>query len=336
MMSLDTLEVCIKSALGDVTEFCAIAFQGGEPTLVGLDFYKKLIEFEHKHNVKNVRITHAIQTNGMLIDDKWASFFADHNFLVGLSIDGDLNNHDYFRLDAQAESSHKRALSAARVLEKYRADFNILSVVTKQFAKRPDRAWKFYKQQGFRFLQFIPCLEDFSAERGNAIYSLSANDYGRFLCRTFDLWYEDYRKGDYVSVRMFDNYIQMLMGKPPENCAMAGICNAYALIEADGSVYPCDFYAVDEYLLGSVHTDSFEAMLTGKAALEFTEPSKKVEAECLSCEYAALCRGGCRRDRDYTGDGALKLNCYCESYKKFFAHAAPKMIRIAQTLRNRH
>lgn len=332
MMTPDTLETIVKRALSETTELCTFGFQGGEPTLAGLDFYRKLIAFEQAHNQNRVKIVHALQTNGLAIDEEWAAFLAENHFLTGISIDASKQVHDELRVDADGKGTHLRALNAVALLEKHKAEYNILSVVTGLLAAHPDKAYRFYKQRGFRYIQFIPCLDGLQEEHGAHAYSLSAEAYGKFLCRIFDLWYEDLRKGIYLSIRTFDNFIHMLAGHPPENCAMTGVCHAYPLIEADGSVYPCDFYAVDEFLLGNVGDHSFREMLESPAAKAFMVPSLQKPPACLACEYLPICRGGCRRDCEPITGGALSRNHYCEAYRMFFSHALPRMEQISRTL----
>ncbi|MFV0399273.1 MAG: anaerobic sulfatase maturase [Oscillospiraceae bacterium] len=333
IMKPETLEIIVRKALEEATEFCSFAFQGGEPTLAGLDFFRELLQLEKKYNKKNVKIAHALQTNGMLIDEEWAAFLAENGFLTGLSIDGGRETHDLLRPDPAGDGTWSRCIKAAKTLTAAGAEFNILTVVTKQLAAHPDKTYRFYKQHGFRFIQLIPCLDGLEEERGAHRHSLDPETYGSFLCRFFDLWYADFIKGDYYSVRSFDNYIRMLMGQPPENCAMAGSCNAYALIEADGSVYPCDFYATDDCLLGSIADHSFGELLGGEQASAFVAPSKIVDDACKSCRYYAICRGGCRRDREPLIDGVPSLNYFCGTYKRFFDHALPRMAEIARKLR---
>lgn len=336
MMSLETLEKLIKSAFAEVTQFCSIGFQGGEPTLAGLSFYRALIKFVKKYNQKGVKVAYSVQTNGLLLDDEWAGFLAENKFLVGLSIDAGKSVHDGMRIDTNGKGTHSKCLQAARLLEKHKVDFNILSVVSKGLAAHPDKAWQFYKQHGFRHIQFIPCLGALSEDQDNP-HLPSAQIYGKFLCRIFDLWYKDLADNNYVSVRAFDNYVQMLAGFAPENCAMSGICNVYGLVEANGNVYPCDFYAVDEYLLGNIHTHTFEGMLTDEVANSFAAPSKEADSHCKDCEHFFICRGGCRRDREPAVNGKLSLNRFCKAYKVFFSYALPRMISIAKSVpRNRH
>ncbi len=332
MMSEETLEIIVRRALEEAQYLVSFGFQGGEPMLAGLGFFRTLVRLQQQYNTRGIDIANSIQTNGSLITAEWAAFFAENKFLVGLSMDGDKSIHDMLRPNAAGEGSFADCMRAAKTLTQAGADFNILSVVTRQFAAHPDKAWQFYKKNGFHYVQLIPCLDGLEEAHGANPYSLDAQQYGRFLCRFFDLWYEDFIKGDYISVRAFDNWVRMLMGQPPENCGMSGRCSAYPLIEADGAVYPCDFYVLDPYLLGNVRENSFTEMLEGEAAQRFMAPSLKPREECLACEYGFICRGGCRRDREPVQETSTALNVYCEGYKAFFAHALPRLADIAQKM----
>ena len=333
MMSLETLEQIVKSALTTAEVACTFGFQGGEPTLAGLPFFQTLMEFERRHNTKNIKISNTIQTNGLRIDEAWASFLAKNDFLTGLSIDGQKEVHDRFRLDAAGKGTFNRSLRAAQILKAHSAQFNVLSVVTKPMAAHPDATYNFYRKNGLDFIQFIPCMDELDAQANAHRHSLDAQSYGRFIAQIFDLWYADFQRGNAPSIRLFDNYIGMLMGYPPESCAMRGQCTASLLIEADGDVFPCDFYALDEYKMGNIKTDAIQDMLTSVAANNFIAPSLTHDPACQACPYFKLCRGGCRRDREVGGQ--LTLNRYCEAYKTLFTHALPRMMQIARVIGGR-
>lgn len=231
MMTLDTLEQMVKEALEIAEGNCFFAFQGGEPTLRGLDFYKTLIELVEKHNHRKIKVNYAIQTNGILIDDEWAAFFAENNFLVGLSLDGPEEIHNLNRKMQNGDISYNKVMKAARIMTKYKVDFNILCVVTGRVAKRIGKIYNFFKKQGFNFLQFIPCLEPLESQRGTSDYYLSIKEFENYLITLFDLWYNDFIKGEYISIRHIDNFINIVMGNPPEMCSMAGRCTVQYVVE---------------------------------------------------------------------------------------------------------
>lgn len=328
MLDDETTEILIKKALGQAGGSCSFLFQGGEPTLRGLDYYRRFLELEKKYAPAGLNIYHSLQTNGLHIDDEWAEFLAKNGFLTGLSLDGPAEIHDRNRCFPDGGGSFNKVMKAAGTLKRHGADFNILAVVTGQNAKKCEKTYNFFKKNGFRYLQFIPCLEPLTAERGSTGYALSDEDYGRFLIRLFDLWYTDLQRGDYISIRYFDNLVTMLRGRAPEACNMAGRCSLQFVVEGDGTVYPCDFYALDGYEIGNIKKDSFTDMASSQAAKRFTEASVCVPDECRTCCWYRLCRNGCRRDRACT-DGIYGRNTYCRAYKMFFEAEIQKLMRIA-------
>lgn len=327
MMEDSTLEAMVRSALQYADGDCAFGFQGGEPTLAGLDFYRRLLKLQKDYNVKGLRIHNSIQTNGMLIDDEWAGFLAENDFLVGLSIDGPKDIHDQFRLDSAGKGTHSRLMKTVSLLKKHNAAFNVLCVVNNAVARYGRRVYNFFKQQGIGYLQFIPCLDPL--DDSSYPYSLTAERYAGFLKMTFDLYYEDVKNGSYVSIRNFDNYVSLLMGQPAENCGMNGVCSCCCVVEGDGSVYPCDFYVLDRYCMGNVHTQSFDQMIHSDTAAAFVAPSRYVDEACRACRWFPICKGGCRRHREPFVKGRPGLNRFCAAYQAFFPYALPRLRKLA-------
>ena len=333
MMAHDVLETLVKRAFDEAEGKLAFAFQGGEPTLAGLDFYRAFIELVKKYDRKRAEVSFAIQTNGVLLDDEWAAFLHENHFLVGLSIDGYKDLHDMNRADGKGKGSFQQGMRAAELMTKRKVDFNILCVVNRLTARHVDKVYSFYKKCGFRWLQFIPCLDDIGENRGGNQYSLTPALYEQFLNTLFDRWYADFMANDGVSVRHFDNWVTMMLGHPAESCSMNGVCASYFVVEADGSVYPCDFYVLDDWKLGNVVADSFAEMRASARAEQFIRESVPVHEKCQECECFQLCRGGCKRDREKNADGMPGLNYFCEAHKGFFRYALPRMERIAMALR---
>ena len=332
MLSLADMERVIEAGMEYAEHLCSFAFQGGEPTLRGLDFYRQVVELQKKHARSGVEIHNAIQTNGLLVDEEWAKFFAENHFLVGLSLDGPAELHNLNRLDPASEGTFNRVLRAARLMEKHGVDFNILCVVTGRNARAVEKIYRFYRKQGFRWLQFIPCIEPMEQQRGEAKYHLSAEGYGAFLIRLFDLWYEDLQRGEYISIRHLDNWLSILLGDRPEACNMAGQCSVQFVIEGDGGVYPCDFYVLDEWRMGTVGETPFAEMQRGEVARRFVEASLRVPEPCRTCRWAGLCRNGCRRDRAVLPDGAIDINCYCEAFRMFFAQRECQLMDVVRLI----
>ena len=325
MMQEQTLEILVKRAFEYATGYAGFAFQGGEPTLAGLPFYQKLVDLQKKYNIHNLPVYNSIQTNGYDLNEQWASFFTQHHFLVGLSMDGTKDAHNALRVDPQGNGTYDIVVRSAALLERFGVEFNILCVVNNFVARYPQKVYHNLKK--YRYLQFIPCLDDFDGRKQP--YSLTAQRYGSFLKTTFDLYYQDFMAGNYVSIRNFDNYIRMLQGYPPESCAMNGVCTCYFVIESDGSVFPCDFYVLDQWKLGSIHDQSLSELVTSRIARDFVNISLHRDQACIGCPYFRLCRGGCRREREPFTDNRPELNRFCESYKMLFSHGVSRMLEIA-------
>lgn len=332
MLSLQKMERVIRAGMEYADHSCSFAFQGGEPTLAGLDFYRGVVELQKKYARSGVEIHNAIQTNGMLIDEEWAAFLAENRFLVGLSLDGPAELHNLNRLDTVGEGTFNRVMRAARLMEKHGVEFNILCVVTGRNARSVEKIYRFYSRQSFRWLQFIPCLDSLEQQRGEEKYHLSAENYGDFLIRLFDLWYEDLQHGEYISIRHLDNWLSILLGGQPEACSMTGQCAVQFVVEGDGGVYPCDFYVLDEWRMGTVGESSFAEMQRGEVAARFIQASLRVPDKCRRCRWYGLCRNGCRRNRMTLLDGEIDRNCYCEAYQRFFSQREKQLMQAARLL----
>lgn len=257
MMKLDTLKNVIRKTLLNAEDFVSIVFQGGEPTIRGITFFREVIRLEKHYNRRNIVIQNALQTNGYLINAEWCRFLHENHFLVGLSVDGIQQIHDYYRRDSHGNGTYEQVCQAAKLFDEYAVEYNILTVVTEDIAENINEVYRSYKEKNWRYLQFIPCLEPLEANCGTMSYALTPEIYGEFLKNLFDLWYQDFKQGDYTSIRQFENYIQICMGMLPEACDQGGICSIQHVVEADGTVYPCDFYVMDEYCLGNYNDDFF-------------------------------------------------------------------------------
>lgn len=315
IMQENTAEALIQKALlfadGNPASF---AFQGGEPTLAGLDYFKFFVQAVQRLNKKNSRIFYSIQTNGTKIDDAWAQFFAEHHFLVGLSLDGDLKGNK-FRKKTSGENAFYQILSAAAFFEKHHVDFNILTVLTGYCAENGERIYRYFRAKGFRYLQFIPCLRPFDTNEQSELY-MTPEQYADFLIRVFNLYVKDYVRGQYVSIREFDNWVRLFLGQQTEQCGILGYCAHQFVAESNGNIYPCDFYCTDDYLLGNIADSDFTAMANSETAVSFIRESLSVPERCQSCKVYPLCRaGGCKRTRQSAD--------YCAAYKKFFSSCLP-------------
>ncbi len=328
-MTEHTLENTIKKVLAYAEKECTIAYQGGEPTLIGLDFFKKSVEFQERYNTNGVKIYNALQTNGYGITGKWADFFAANRFLVGISLDGGPKQHDLYRKTALGTGSFDSVMKTVKLFQKKNVDFNVLTVVNGSTAPSIKTLYAFFKKYKLSFLQFIACLDPLGEGQGKKEYSLKPDIYGKFLVELFDMWYEDLLKGEQPYIRQFENYISILLGRMPESCDMRGECGTQYVVEADGSVYPCDFYVLDDYKLGNLNVNSIQELDAERKEIKFIENSRTYPDECRTCKYFQICRNGCRRNRDeLTGK-----QYFCEAYKIFFDACLGRMCEIAAKLK---
>ena len=323
IMQMDTVHAMLAALFAKKPRAVSFVFQGGEPLLAGRPVFEGFTAAVAVYNTDRAAVQYSIQTNGALVDPAFCDFFARHRFLVGLSLDGTKELHDLHRVDAQGEGTFSATMQAARLLKKSGVDFNILTVVTNENARYADKIYRFYRAQGFDHMQFIPCMDAFDGGRE----WLSPERMGAFLKKLYDCWMADIAKGHPAYIRQFENYLQRLCGHPAEDCSMNGRCGLYYVVEADGSLYPCDFYCLDAYRLGSVFDEDPFAL--SERHRQFLEESYQQAERCKTCRYLALCNGGCRRDRE-TAD---HLNRYCGAYYTFFEHAYDGLCRLAAALR---
>ena len=312
VMANDTAQIIIRKLLnyadgGDLY----LAFQGGEPLLAGLPFFETVTQTVRDYNIRGSRVFYSLQTNGTLLDDGYAAFFAKHGFLLGVSLDGTAETHDVYRRSSGRET-FPDVMRGIALLKKYGAEFNILTVVTNEIAANTEKIYAFYREQDFRFLQFIPFIPP---ERGRAADKsiLSAASFASFLIRIFELWREEIESGGFRSIQHLDQTGSFLLGYPYTSCNMRGECVNQLVVESDGSVYPCDFYAGEEHSLGSMLRDPVAKLMSNRLAQRWKSENEALRSACAGCAYFPVCRGGCAR---YYAEGK---HIYCECYKRFYA-----------------
>ncbi|MFQ9246968.1 MAG: radical SAM/SPASM domain-containing protein [Clostridium paraputrificum] len=310
--------------------FCNMGFQGGEPMLIGLDFYKKLVELTSS---KKTKFNFMIQTNGTLITEEFAKFFYDNKFLVGISLDGNKDMHDLNRVNHSQNGSFKEVMKGISLLKKYNVNFNILVVVTRALSKKIESCYKFLRENDFNYIQFIPFIEALEdCNNNNLNFHITSKQYEDYIKKLFDMWYEDVSKGKMVSIRYFDNILGLFLGQDYEACDMRGICSCQHIIESDGRVYPCDFYTYEKYSIGNIFDESFDNMHEKEITRNFIIESVSKDKKCETCKYRALCRGGCKRYRATTKDNRYM---FCEANYKFFEYSYDRFRELAIKISNR-
>ncbi|MDR9830109.1 anaerobic sulfatase maturase [Vibrio sp. FNV 38] len=348
-MDEDTLEKFIQQYIdaqsGDAVQF---AWQGGEPTLLGIEFYQKVIQLckQYGHNKK---ISHAFQTNGIVINDEWCQLFKENDFLIGISIDGPEDLHDTYRTNTSGRGTHNKVLDAIKLLKKHKVDFNTLTVVNDKNVRQPLRTYQYLKSIGSNFIQFIPLVERETSDSATndtwlinpdekhgkvTRWSVKPKEYGQFLNEIFDYWVK-HDVGS-VFVQQFDATLTTWLGQPSPICVFSPRCGHAFAIEANGDLFQCDHYVYPEYKLGNIHSNSIKAMNNSSEAISFgLNKSKLLNNKCRSCRYQFACHGGCPKHRFLSGpEGKLDHNYLCEGYYSFFDHSQHAMVFMAKLIKN--
>jgi uncharacterized protein len=341
-MSDDIMEAYIGQAMSthpgpDVP----ITWQGGEPTLMGLDFFRRTVEAERRHARPGRRAAHSIQTNGVLIDESWCLFFHDHGFLVGLSLDGPQELHDSFRRDAGGKSVFSRVVRAARLMQEHGVEFNILCTVNAANSHHPLTVYRFFRDEiGARYVQFIPVVERTTgpANRdGWPVTSRSVHgaDFGLFLSEIFDEWVR--RDVGFMFIPFFDAVLASYVYGESTLCALRPTCGDALALEHNGDVYACDHYVDPAFLLGNIlETPVGELLLLEGQRAFGRAKSASLPGECRECRFLFTCHGECPKNRVLaTRNGEPGLNWLCEGLKAFFAHTERPMRLMADLLSRR-
>lgn len=325
-MTQDTVDALTEKALDAVASQGKVtfAFQGGEPTLIGLDFYKSFINTVMIKNLgRNIQVSYSLQTNGTTLDDAWFLFLKQNNVLVGVSLDGFKENTNAFRIDYRGSGQFHKIMETIDGLKKYNIDFNILTVLTQDLARKPQALYDFYKKENFNYIQIIPCLPELNPLWKNN-FSLTPELFASFYTKFFELWYEDNSETIQMSVGLFDNLIRLYKGMVPMQCGMLGACAPQLVIEADGSVYPCDFYVLDEYRIGNICTSSIEALMRHSVLHRFLNEGNNKGKACEMCPFENICHGNCKRQNVVM----FNEQGYC-GYKEFLTETSDKLNFIA-------
>ena len=354
-MSDETLDQFIHQYINDQNvQEIPFVWQGGEPTLMGLGFYMRVIELQRKYG-KGKRITNSLQTNGTLLNEEWCQFLAKHNFLVGLSIDGPEYIHDRYRVDRGGEPTFHKVYKAMQLLKKYKVAFNVLACVTNFSSKYPLEIYHFLKEAGAEFIQFIPIIERLPDSEANKLglrhgtpssigqsevpkvvtpWTVKSEEYGDFLITIFDEWVKkDVGK---ITVMNFEHSLSSWLGLPSTTCIFAETCGRAAIVEHNGDVFSCDHFMYPEYKLGNIADQTFTEMMDSNQQRAFGKKKKSsLPKYCQSCDVRFACNGECPKHRFLLApDGEPGLNYLCAGYKKYFHHIHKYMKVMVQLIEN--
>ncbi len=343
-MSGETLALFIEqfiAAQPDEIPEIQFAWQGGEPTLLGVDFFRHAVELQAQFAPPGKRCRNSIQTNGVLLDDVWCAFLREHDFLVGLSIDGPADLHDRWRRDRQGRPTFDRVMRGLRSLQKHEVAYNALTVVNRHNGDHARRVYGFLKDGGFEFIQFIPIVESASARDDRvpdtdgivSERSVRPEQFGRFLCGVFEEWVRN--DVGRVFVQTFDQALAGWLGLEPTLCIFSRQCGRAMVLEHNGDLYCCDHFVTPEHRLGNIHGTPLSELAVSQRQRQFgRDKEEKLPAVCRACDVRFVCNGECPKNRLLaTADAEPGLNYLCEGFKLFFRHIDPIMRVMADEVR---
>lgn len=349
-MSEDVLESYIRQYIqAQAAPTITFAWQGGEPTLLGIEFFRKVVELEQKHS-DGRPIANAFQTNGVLLNDSWAEFFAENHFLVGLSIDGPRELHDCYRVNKGGKPTFDSVMDGLGCLKKHGVEFNTLTVVNRTNSYHPLDVYRFLRETGSGYMQFIPIVERITGNPGpDGLHLISPNwkssaevsewsveplQYGKFLCAIFDEWVRRDVGQSYVQI--FDVALESWYGMPQGLCVFRETCGAALAIEHNGDLYSCDHFVYPENKLGNIMEAPLESLVKSRQQRRFGLAKRNsLPRYCRECEVRFACNGECPKHRFLqTPDGEPGLNYLCAGYKLFFNHINPYMEFMAGELQS--
>ncbi|MCK9307048.1 MAG: anaerobic sulfatase maturase [Methanoculleus sp.] len=339
-MTDEVMEQFIRQTIeGHRVPHVTIAWQGGEPTLMGLEFFRRSLEVQKRYARPGTRIENTFQTNGILLDDEWCRFFHDNNFLIGLSMDGPGHLHDVYRRDRRGRGTFARVLNAARLLQKHRVEFNILCAVNRTNADHPLEVYRFFRDElGAQYVQFIPIVEranETGFQEGNTVAdrSVRPDQWGRFLVEIFDEWIR--RDVGRMFVLNFDGALAGWLGRAGTVCIFAPTCGLGMALEHNGDLYSCDHFVEPDHCLGNILATPLIDLVNSEKQRTFGTAKRDTLARyCRECDFLAICNGECPKNRFIrTPDGEEGLNYLCEGYRTFFSHADRPMRMMADLLR---
>jgi uncharacterized protein len=343
-MSDETLEQYIRQLIeAHQTNEVNIAWQGGEPTLMGLDFYRRSMAFVEKYRRPGMQFLHTMQTNGTLVDDEWAAFFKEHDFLIGISIDGPHQLHDIYRVDKGGKPTLDKVMRGVRFLQKHQVEFNVLTTVNRVNADYPLEVYRFLRDEvGTTWMQFIPVVERINAD-GLTLYqqgttvserSVLPDQFGRFLSDIFDEWVR--HDVGRIFIQTFEATLANWFGHPNSGmCVFNETCGTGLAIEHNGDLFSCDHFVEPDYFLGNIQDKHLIELVASPQQLKFGQDKRdSLPRYCLECEVLFACHGECPKNRFVLApDGEPGLNYLCPGFKDFFNHSAFAMKIIAGLLR---
>ncbi len=327
-MSISTLQLLTRKFMSLPLASYNFGWQGGEPTLMGLDFFRQAIEFQKQYGHSGLIVANGLQTNGTLLDHGWGEFLRRYNFLVGISLDGPAKLHDLGRFHPDGRGSHAEARRGLAILQRHQVEHNVLTLISASNQDYPLEIYHYLKDLGLNYHQYIECTE-FDAQGQLLPFALRPGRWGEFLCTIFDEWYKRDTKN--ISIRLFDSILVRLIDGYANCCSLGLDCRQYFVIEHNGDVYPCDFYVQPELKLGNIEVDKLETMQQSSRFREFGLRKSAWNNLCPQCEYLPLCAGGCPKSRP--GQNPANLSVLCPDWRLFYRHTLGRFQKLAAEIK---
>jgi len=329
-MSHEVLERLVADYMRLSFPVAGFSWQGGEPMLMGLDFYEKAVELQKKYARPGQVVSNALQTNAVLIDQRWCEFLRENKFLVGISIDGPADLHDRCRKDHAGRGSFDKVIRAIELCRRNKVEFNLLTLLNRFNADYPDRLFDFLTKLGTKYLQFIPCVETDPATGTIADFAVTAEQYASFMCRIFDRWCDFGPQK--LSIRDFDSILSFCLTGRHTICTFDRQCSQYIVVEHTGDCFPCDFFVEPKWRLGNIFETPIDKIAACEKKRTFARDKLKLANACLVCPHLDLCRGGCTKDKLPDAGRSQPLSYLCPAYRRFFDYAMPRFLQVAARL----
>ena len=325
-MSRSVANTMIRKTLMADAQLNSFCWQGGEPLLMGLDFFQDAIAFQKKYARPGQVIENTMQTNGLLLDDQWCEFLRKENFLVGVSLDGPAPIHDFYRKDSAQKGTFAEVMQSIDLMKKHDVQFNILCLLTDRNIKLPVELYHFFRSQNFKFLQFINCFETDYTSGALQAFSVRGEETGEFYIKLFDAWF----KKDFfdVSIRFFEDILLYLVDGVKASCCYNSTCDSYLVVEHNGDCYPCDFFVFEEWKIGNLIKSDIQTIMNSPRRSRFASLKVDLTEACRECRIAPFCKGDCTRFRYFPETGYKNISEYCTAIKRVYSHIEPHLPEI--------
>ncbi len=331
-MSDAVLEKMVEEYMALGFPLAGFAWQGGEPTLMGVDFFRRAVALQKRYGKAGSQVSNTMQTNATLLDDSWCRFLRENKFLLGISIDGPREFHDAYRVDRAGHGTFDRVFQGIQRCKEHGVPFSALVLLNRRNADHPRRLFDFLVEHDLTYVQFIPCIEAHPATGEAAEFSITPGQYGDFLCRLFDLWIA--HSPEKMNIRDFDSIVTYYVLGHHTICTYNRQCAGFVVVEHSGEAFCCEFFVEAKQRLGHLLESSLGELAASGIKRAFARSKERLSSQCLVCRHLALCRGGCMKDRirlqpDAPGRGSY----FCDSYRQFFDYTVPRFMQIAAAVK---